>query len=300
VESLISLVIVVTIVLACVSVIALAARATGGAGPSAQSQAATIRSATDQVTADLKMALNITSQSSSAITFTVPDRTGSGSPNTITYSWASAGSSLMRQFNGGTAVSIADNVQNFNLSYVTKSATAAPVESAEQLLVSRDWGTSTDIQSYGLASGSIAEYFSPALPANAVTWKITRVKLKLKRNGTKTGTVSVYVSNVDGTKNPTGAALSSATVDISTVSGAAWTWVNLPLTAVGGLTPGQNMSVVALSSTGSTIGYLAYDNKGTDTSMGESTGNSAGAGFVTPVSTSAIEYYVYGTITTQN
>ncbi len=307
IESIISLTIVAGITLACGSVVNLAARSTTSvaiSGPANSSTASTtqvaaIRNATDQITADLKMALSITVQTGNAITFTVPDRAADGTPETITYAWGGVGQSLTRQYNGGAALSIADNVQSFNLNYLSKVVTTAPVESAEQVLVSRDWPIPADIQSLSLASISAAENFSPALPGNAISWKITKLRFKLKRKSGATGLLTVHVNNVDTNDNPTGAALASATIDIATVSSSAWQFVDVPLTPIAGLAPGIDISVVVLTPSATSLGYLAYDGKAADASMGESLGNGTGSGFSMPVSTQCLEYYIYGTITTQ-
>ena len=138
IEMLLSLTIVSVITVACGSVIALAARSVAGsADTSTTSRSAALRRAADQISSELATALVVSASTANSITFTVPPRNGDLLPETISYAWAGAGQPITRQYNGGVAVSIADNVQNFNLSYLTKlSAAPPPVESAEQLLAS--------------------------------------------------------------------------------------------------------------------------------------------------------------------
>src|SRR5690606_14293632 len=53
-----------------------------------------------------------------AIGFTVPDGNGNGSDDTIAYAWSGvAGAALTRQYNGGTAVTILDNVQSLQFTF---------------------------------------------------------------------------------------------------------------------------------------------------------------------------------------
>jgi type II secretory pathway pseudopilin PulG len=85
-----------------------------------------------RIAADLRLALNFTERTATAVTFTVPDRTGDGNVDTIRYSWSGvAGNPLYYQFNSGQAVAVATNVQAFNLSQLTRSlsATTTPLSS---------------------------------------------------------------------------------------------------------------------------------------------------------------------------
>jgi Tfp pilus assembly protein PilV len=73
---------------------------------------------------DVSLATAITEQTATAITMTVPDRDGDGQPETIRYAWSGvAGAPLTRQYNGGTAATLADNVYQFNLTYLIKTLT---------------------------------------------------------------------------------------------------------------------------------------------------------------------------------
>jgi prepilin-type N-terminal cleavage/methylation domain-containing protein len=301
-EMAMSMVIVSILALACTSVVRLATRL---GNPSVSTDPASLavsaRSAMDQINADLKMATSITSRSASSITFTVPDRNNDGLPETITYAWAGVGSPITRQYNGGAIVSIADNVQNFNLSFLDKTVVPPPpVESAEQVLASRDWPTASDIKSYSLKSAAwAAEYFKPVMPGNTVSWKVTRLKVKLQRNGAATGNVTVTVNNVDGSNKPAGAALGSFPIDITSVASNKFVWVDVPLAAISGLDPRSSLSIEVTTTNASTLGTLAYDQKAVDPSMGWMSGSSPGTTWSAPTSTTAMEYYVYGTVTTQ-
>jgi hypothetical protein len=78
--------------------------------------------------ADLQRATGFTERTPTAVTFTVPDRTGDGRPEALRYAWGgSPGSSLTLQMNGGTVQTVAENVQNFALSYRTQSLVAPTV-----------------------------------------------------------------------------------------------------------------------------------------------------------------------------
>lgn len=78
-----------------------------------------------QVLNDLRYARTILVRGSDRVTFTVPDRTGDGRPDTIAYDWSGgAGSSLTYSLNGATPVALADSVENFTLTYRTQTLVA--------------------------------------------------------------------------------------------------------------------------------------------------------------------------------
>ena len=57
-----------------------------------------------------------------AVTFTVPDRDNNGLSETIRYSWSGTpGDSIMRAYNGGVEVAVAEDVKYFSLEYLLKT-----------------------------------------------------------------------------------------------------------------------------------------------------------------------------------
>jgi len=299
VEMVMSLTIVSILLGACGSVMLLASRVMGisAAGPAVSMTAAD--AATDQVAADLQMALQITERTATAVTFTVPDRNGDSTPETLRYAWAGAGSPLTREYNGqpGPAASMAENVQVFNLDWLLQAAgPPPPVESPEQLLVSRDWPTSDDPKAYQIKSNAwAAEYFKPVLPANALSWKITRVKVKLARNGTSTGTMTIGVTLADTAMKPVGSALDSLSVDVVTLS-TTLTWVEFGSSCLDGLDPALGMCVL-VTTTDTSPGVVEYDEKGPAVDLAWR--QSANQGYVwSAKSDYVLQIYVYGTVTT--
>jgi prepilin-type N-terminal cleavage/methylation domain-containing protein len=274
------------------------------AGTSNASQRLAAEEALGQVVADLQVAIAFSERTASAATFTVPDRNSDGQPETLRYAWSgAAGDPLTRQVNGGEVVPLAKNVYGFNLSYLTQNfgppPPPPPVEGPEQQLACRAWGTPTDIKNLALKNTTwCSEYFKPTMPSNAVSWKITRLKVQLKRNGTATGNVDIQVKAADAALKPTGSVLGSGSVDISTISSSAYVWAEIPLSNLSGLDPTRGYCVL-VSTSASAPGSAAYDQKSTDATMAWSTTTNSGSTWSTPTSTSAMELYVYGTVTTQ-
>jgi hypothetical protein len=107
-----------------------------------------------RIATDLRLALNFTERTATALTFTVPDRTGDGVVETIRYSWSgTAGNPLLYQFNAGAAVTMATNVQQLNFSALTRSIPA----------------TSTGLASTIIAYASPPEGKTPGTAGTSVT-----------------------------------------------------------------------------------------------------------------------------------
>jgi type II secretory pathway component PulJ len=120
-EVVLSTVIVSIILGATVSVLMITQRGIAGSTTVVQ-DAADGRDAAELVTMDLSLAQSFSERTGKAVTFTVPDRDGDGQPETIRYSWSgTSGDPLTRQSNGGTVVTLAENVTRFDLDYLLKS-----------------------------------------------------------------------------------------------------------------------------------------------------------------------------------
>jgi len=78
--------------------------------------------ATADIVADLNLAQSLTEQTVTAVTMVVPDRDGDGLPETIRYAWSgTAGDPLTREYNGGDATTVVENVHEFDLEYITRT-----------------------------------------------------------------------------------------------------------------------------------------------------------------------------------
>jgi prepilin-type N-terminal cleavage/methylation domain-containing protein len=126
IEMLVSIAVMAVLVTGIASAIVLATRtAEGAAQPGDLADAAGV---VDQITAELAVALSFSERTATAVTFTVPDRDGDEAPETIRYAWSGvAGDPLTRAYKGGEAQAIAQDVQQFNLTYLVKSL-APPAE----------------------------------------------------------------------------------------------------------------------------------------------------------------------------
>ncbi len=304
-------------------------------GSSVAGTALRARTAADQVMADLRTALTVTERGQRAVTFTVPDRSGDGVPETLRYAWSGvSGEPLTRQYNGATATTVVENVQNLDFRYLLQTTgpppgaccladytcqylmqadcaaiplaifegsgslcSKCPVESAEQVLFYRDYNKSSDVKAFLLKSNAwMGEIFRPTLPGNTLWWKVTRVKVKLSRYSFYTGTVYIRVRDVDGNGVPVMTEYKGqGSISASSLPISSWEWDEFAI-LLDRLTPGQSLAVTV--ETGASYpAQVAFDEKSTDTTTGWTTWY--GSSWTAPDYTKCMQVYVYGTVTTQ-
>lgn len=264
--------------------------------PDADGQA---KELTRRIADDLNVATALTERTATAITLTVPDRTGDGLPDTIRYSWSTvSGDPLLYQLNGGASRVLAGDVRKLNFTFLTRTLGSPPAsEGSEQLLASQDPTTNStyDIKS----SAWIAEYFVPVLPNNAVSWKVTRAEIFLA-TGTGPGNAFIEIRATDALNQPTGPVLASFAPDLTAVTSSG-AWVSVPFSPVAGLSPGDAMAILVTSTSASNLASVPYFNNVSPamSGLGWTTSSDAGASWATPTSSRSMRFRVYGTVSTQ-
>jgi len=112
-----ALAITTTLLMGMSASIVIASRAVGG-GLDIVGRALRTSDVLGEVNSDLSVAQAFVDRSSSAVTFWVPDRDGDGESELVRYWWTgSTDGRLMKQVNDGPEVSLAEDVQQFALTY---------------------------------------------------------------------------------------------------------------------------------------------------------------------------------------
>ncbi len=94
-----------------------------------------------QVLRDAQQATSVSELTATSATFTVPDRNGDGAEETIRYAWSGTpGEPLTYQYNGGPVQNIAEDVQHFEMTYLSRFMEGSTV-TGELLFVSGAGGT---------------------------------------------------------------------------------------------------------------------------------------------------------------
>jgi hypothetical protein len=210
--------------------------------------------AVEPMLAELQYAIAINQRSARLIEFTVSDRNGDGFPEVIHYEWSgTAGDPLTRTYNGGAAVTVIANVRDFSLSYdLQTTSTQVPQgnESAETLLIG--YSSAQNLADYTIQSNSLySEYFYPVLPANAVSWKVTRVQFYAEQSGlSSSGQTWVQLQTPTTGGLPSGVVLEQKSLQESGLWFFYWQQ-QVSYTQVSGLAPQQGLCLVFLWASGS-------------------------------------------------
>ncbi|MEM6798854.1 MAG: hypothetical protein AAF589_05010 [Planctomycetota bacterium] len=110
----------------------------------AAAQRITLSAGADQVVNDLRHATHFYEKTPTAVTFSVPDRTGDGVEETIRYAWGGGvGDPLTMEFNGSAAVAVVQGVTSLNLTYVERLMLAEEAVADDGLVQFREFTEAT-------------------------------------------------------------------------------------------------------------------------------------------------------------
>jgi prepilin-type N-terminal cleavage/methylation domain-containing protein len=169
--------------------------------------------ASEQIVSELYCAQSFSVRTATAVEFAVADRDNDSNPETIRYEWSGTpGEPLTRQYNGAAAATVADDVQEFDLAYNTKTQTETTIQqgttwTVEVLLASAiTWdGTTPEYKMHPIDGTSWeSEYLEIIPPEGATQLKITLAKVMLQHVGTvpEDLTAGIHRSRNDGTYIP--------------------------------------------------------------------------------------------------
>ncbi|MFN3166847.1 MAG: hypothetical protein ACE37H_07265 [Phycisphaeraceae bacterium] len=172
--------------------------------------------------------------------------------------------------------------------YTDPDIVATPVESAEGTHTSYAGGSA----SFALSNTDwVAQSINPSLPADAISWSISRVSINAQRTGARDTVMLVQIRSATGDGKPSETVLASTTLNEGDLGGG-WNWPEATL-SLDGLPPGKEVFLVIGASSGSDSVNLAYSTSGRDGMFTSSDRGTTWAGS----SGSGLAHYVYGTST---
>jgi Tfp pilus assembly protein PilV len=302
-EVLTASVITVVIVGALASVMAVAAKAM----PSPDAASTTTRAASialQAAAADLALCKGLKSYDATSIQFTLVDRDADGSEETLNVAWGgSAGDPLVLDTNG-VAQTIVEKVDDFAVSVETFSDSTTSVSGTTvgpQILLAGYEGTTIHVANV-TTTEHVAQSFRASVPADAISYSITKLDVSVHQRLLYPGTVVVelYKARADG--SPTGAALASATA----TSGLLALPIALPPfigtryqltlgTPVTGCLPGDLLAIKLSASSGRM--YAAFQNPAPSEHYATMSLSTNSGGSWTPVPSASIGFLVCGNVT---
>ncbi|HYE20631.1 MAG TPA: hypothetical protein VEA69_19440 [Tepidisphaeraceae bacterium] len=297
VEMVLCMVVFSIILLAVQSAVRFAGRAVPD-GRSTASAAALGAQALDTLAYDLTYATAVTPGRATAadLEFTVPDRNGDGVPETIRYRHAAGAGTLSRQVNGGSAVTMATNVGEFSLAFDTRAKANPQTASESPEVVLSSYDPLLTLTAQRINSGvHRGQYFVPAIPGNATSWRVTRVMLKAAAWGSSNGETLVQLRTASGGL-PTSTVVDQASLFENTLT-AAYAWKTLTYANAGGLNPADGLCIVlkwVSDSDSCGVQYVTLLALAPNAALVRSTDGVTW----TSIATDDLIYYVYGTYST--
>jgi hypothetical protein len=223
-----------------------------------------LANAMSELRRDIECATSVGPVSDHAVAITVPDRTGDGSAESITYSWSGvAGAPLTRTVNGGPVTVLVASMQAFSLDTDTTTIT---VQSPDQPLAPAAQTVGSCVTSSGFSTIQcnstrwVAVAFPPSLPAGTTSWTLNSVRLSLRRNGTADSTFAVQVRTTNG-QTPTSTVLGSVTVNESSL-GTSYAYHDYTFSGISGLSPSAPLAIVLQPISGTNFAEWQFTGSG--------------------------------------
>lgn len=252
----------------------------------------------DMLVGDLLCAQSVPASSDKAITLTVADRNHDDVPEQLRYAWSGTpGDPLVRSINGGTDETLVSGVSNFTLTYDLRveeqEQSANPNESAESLLFSHDTNSNLN-EGYVQDDQWWGQYFKPALPADAVSWSVTRTKFSVRRRQDEPATTKIELRLPNADLTPSGTVIDRVTMEqMSLPKG--WTWIEKSFVNASGLNPAKGLCLTLTTSSDDAASIRYRKENVTLSGSALLFGNPT---WQTPQTDQALLLYVYGTVTT--
>lgn len=248
---------------------------------------------------DLRAATELPAFDATSVTLHLPDRDGDGRPEVVTYAWAgTAGDPLTRAANGNTPVTVLDNVESFALAYTTADdADAFPGAtgtSAELELASYFPGGNS--HAYPIDGDYIPGFrFTPSLPANADTWRVTRVLVRTDNAGSSSGQATFELTGWDTGLGPDNTIIQSVSVPENNLN-AGYNWIQIDFSVGGPFAPGETAALSVQDTSSGAAGYILGNDDGPPANLHES--SDGGTTWTVHTADSALDHFVYGTYET--
>lgn len=253
----------------------------------------------DTITNDLRDAVKITTAGSRAVEIEVPDRDSDGANETIRYEWSGfANTPILRTYKGNGGYTICGGVTSFSLSYLTSTrpriAATAASEGAEQLLAA--YATVGAGAALVRTNSFPAQVFTPTLPANATSWRFTKLRFVARNGSGLLGTIGVQLRPVDSSTGMPNATVLDEQGILQTLLTSSNTWYTLNYN-VPGLTPGVAYAIVLRSTLGSSPMTLPVTLNGVPDNGGLFTSYSTSTLVWAPIWDGSLAYEIYGKVT---
>ncbi|HEX7009245.1 MAG TPA: hypothetical protein VF184_04640, partial [Phycisphaeraceae bacterium] len=279
------------------SAVVLASRALPDPGDPRAVNTPELAAGLEQLVSELQQAIHLSQRDAHAITFTLADRDGDGSPQRVRYAWSGRpGDPLTRQYDDQPPAVFLDRLYRFQITYSIQSVEepypGPLVEGPETLLGAYDPLLQLLVGNYAVDSTHwVGQLIQPALASDVVRWRPTRAHVKARSHGSTTGSFKVQLRTLQGGL-PSAQILSEQTLsksDLSTLLGLLYKWCDFTFPSAPLLRSGEGLALTFQGASGAYAADLAY----LGGARGLVTTSNAGASW-SAYSNNALLYYFYG------
>jgi len=254
----------------------------------------------ERILGEIRYATYVHTTEPNYIRFTVPDRNGDGDPDTIIFTWDSVpGGRLSRHSSTGPGQLLLANVHQFRLEYDYQDISEeVPNDSQgeETLLVGHV--PDEHIEDYAVKDDRYCgQYFRPLLPGDAVSWEVTRIKLRARSSGLQTGLTKIQLCRATQGGLPTIVVLEEH--DMSEALLPLWyEWQELHFSGATGLSPDAALCLVVRHVSGAESCAIQYQDENFSSSHKRFIESRDRGKTWSAVSGACMAFRVYGRITT--
>jgi len=244
IELLVSSAIMSIVFLAIGSTILVASRALPNADDPTEATLAASQ-AVQRLDSEFRFATQIDALSSNAVTFTVADRNGNDTPESILYEWSGTpGDPLTRAMNGGLPEILVRGVRSLSISLDTEVVPGKDKDAGVVSLVSDDAAPNSTFQITD--ARQLACVINPDLPDDATGWSITSIEIPVQADGLKNGWTAAEIRTVNALGMPTSTVLAKSAID-EKLLGSTTEQVTLTFNGVPEQAPGDALALVLYS-----------------------------------------------------
>ncbi len=252
-------------------------------------------SVSHQVMTELTSAVAVPERESNAVTIAVPDRDRDGVSEQIRYAWdGTPGGILTRQYNAETACPMLSTVYAFTHGYDLLDHTLP--DSGRQDVSLADHNSPTDLSSFRPGSMAwISQCFKPALAADVVSWRVTRVVVQCRKIGIIGAQLTIQLKQAQAGGTPGATTYAETTVSQDDLSGM-FSWQSFGLQNCPNIAADQSVCLL-LKGDLTSVCEVCYHNRNVYRSGWFLSTSVSGGVFWTTKSSQALQFEIYGTTT---
>lgn len=245
---------IVTLIIGAVSSAVIVATRAVNPQSSPASTLSSLGEALSRLLEEASLAITVTEHTPTALTFTLPDRTGDSLDDTIRYSWdGMPGDPLQRQLNDDEPTTVAQGITRFVLEYDTASRdeviSGGTLNSDEQDLAYFNGVEQTPVM-IG-PSLTVSQYVRPQFPRGTLNWTLTSIDLRMRQGsaGDGLGMILIELQAAGPDNAPSGEVLASTFV-LEQDLPMSHQWTRHTFTNVPALAPNEGVCIVLSDTSG--------------------------------------------------